>query len=321
MNPYQGACLYLPSTHPRLEDVVCGQFIPELRVAVICLEDALASHAVEAGLRTLRALHAGAGRSPAMRVYIRPRGPEMLRTILAWGPTTQWDGYVVPKLGLSNLNTWLNLLDKGSTPFMPILETEDVFCPARLGVMLTALTHPDVSPRISAVRFGAADLFGVLGTRRSPRRTLYESILGPTISTAAVRFMSAGLPVAAPVCENLVPDGVVAEEVAQDVEAGFIGKTAVNPAQVRLINTAFAVSRTELEEARAVLGSTEAVFRLNGTLCEVGPHSRWARRVLQRHEVFGVRSADNSVAPAELGSELTLHPSRAHHARALVSSS
>jgi citrate lyase beta subunit len=285
----QGACLYLPAVHPRLEDVLAGRSVPGLRVAVICLEDALAAGDIGSAMDVLRRLpKERTAQGP--RVYVRPRNAEMLAELQAWGLDRRWCGYVLPKIDVRNAATWLRPIADQPARFMPILETADVFCPTALRDLCDALTDGPLAGCIDAVRLGGTDLFSVLGTRRPRGTTVYESILGPTLSTVACYLMSRRLPTTAPVCEALCPDDTMEAEVRRDVEGGFIGKTAVNPAQVALINRSFAVTAEELDEARAILSSNEAVFRSRGAMCEVAPHTRWARRIEARSVAFGLRS-------------------------------
>lgn len=285
----QGACLYLPALHRRLGDVLDGRGVPGLRVAVICLEDALAGSDVATAMATLRRLPVSRPEY-GPRVYVRPRNASMLAEIQSWGLDRRWSGYVLPKLDARNVADWLRPLTEQPTNFMPILETADVFCSVALRDLCDALTHGSLASYLDAVRIGGVDLFGVLSARRPQRLTIYESVLGPTLSSVACYLMARGLRVTAPVCEVLCPDRVMEEEVRRDVEGGFVGKTAINPAQVAIINHSFAVSTEELEEARAILSSTNAIFGLHGTMCEVAPHSRWARRIEKRHAVFGLKT-------------------------------
>ena len=51
-----GATLYMPATRPDLWQVVNGEKYPELRSLVICLEDAVSEHEVEAAKVNLKHL-------------------------------------------------------------------------------------------------------------------------------------------------------------------------------------------------------------------------------------------------------------------------
>jgi citrate lyase beta subunit len=305
---FQGACLYVPAVHPKLEAVVAGRAVPGLRVVVVCLEDALAEADVGRAMETLRALVIppidGAVR-PA--VYVRPRHIGMLRELLQWKEASSWTGVVLPKLTVASADAWMRALLDRPTRFMPILESADVLCPSALRELCDVILAPPTMPLLDAVRIGATDLFAVLGTRRPRGTTIYDSVLGPTICQTATYLMSRGVPVTAPVCEALHADPMLFDEVRRDVEAGFVGKTAVHPAQVQVIHRQFAVPRDEYTEAMQILGGDAAVFQSRGAMCESAPHAAWARRVRARAEAFGFRDepASSSLESAR-GARLAL---------------
>jgi citrate lyase beta subunit len=57
----------------------------------------------------------------------------------------------------------------------------------------------------------------------------------------------------------------------------------------------------ELREAHQLLASERAVFQSRGAMCERGPHARWAQRILDRAEEFGVRGSLGEGAEDGLG--------------------
>jgi citrate lyase beta subunit len=285
----QGACLYVPATHARLDSVLEGEVPERLRVVVVCLEDSISPDDVGRAVQRLRRSPARFQHTEGLRVYVRPRSPEMLADFLGWeGGETRWCGFVLPKISTLTLPRWLRVVEHSSVPFMPILETVDVFCPFALRDLTDVFVEYRSRQRIDAVRLGAVDLFSVIGTRRPKQGTLYDTHLGSALASVACMMMSRGLPVTAPVCEMLDPTPDTVLEIRRDVEAGFIGKTAVNLRQAILINSLFAVTLQELSEAEAILKSEVAVFRSGGVMCEVSPHRNWAQRILARHQAFGV---------------------------------
>jgi citrate lyase beta subunit len=285
--PLQGACLYLPATHPALRRVLSGASVPGLRVAVVCLEDALDEGEVVGALRAVRAECAEHERGP--RVYVRPRNLAMLCELLSWSESASWCGFVLPKLDVGNAAEWLSPLAKTSFSVMPILESADVFDSFRLRDLCEILVDAAWRQRVRVVRIGATDLFSCIGARRPRGKTIYETVLGPTLALTATQLMARGVCVTAPVHEALSDHELLHREVLTDVESGFVGKTAIHPSQVALINEAFRVSLEELREAHQLLASERAVFQSRGAMCERGPHARWAQRILDRAEEFGVR--------------------------------
>ena len=165
--------------------------------------------------------------------------------------------------------------------------------------------------------FTAGDLESRVTAVTQIRNTLTVTTLGTVISavasilnigllfsfspslTVAALLMSRGLHVTAPVCESVAPTRAMREEVAMDVEAGFVGKTAIHPRQVPVIDAAFRVTAEELAEAERLLADDAAVFQSRGAMCERAPHARWARRVVARASAFGV-VGDSGAAVAAL---------------------
>ncbi|UZK68827.1 HpcH/HpaI aldolase/citrate lyase family protein [Sphingomonas sp. S1-29] len=80
------------------------------------------------------------------------------------------------------------------------------------------------------------------------------------------------------------------EEVTRDIEHGMLTKTAIHPSQIDAIQSLYAVDPGVLMEARKIRDdTTEAVFSLNGAMCELATHRRWAATVVRRAEYFGIR--------------------------------
>lgn len=304
-SPWQGACLYLPASHLALDRVARGDAVSGLRTAVVCLEDATHDSEVEHGLSVVKNLRVqNCGVTP--RLYLRPRSIEMLRQVIDCLSTEVWAGIVLPKLTARDIEAWLQACDGSTLGLMPILETSEVFDPWQLRDIVDTLQSPTVRPKVHVVRIGATDLFSVLGTRRPTTGTIYESALGPTVRQIASLLMSKGFDVSAPVAERIQPDDDFLREVALDVQGGFIGKTAVHPRQVAVINGAFRVTNAELTLAERILGGAEAVFAVCDVMSESKPHARWARRILERAAVFGtVRSSQDDVRGDENASFLS----------------
>ena len=285
---YQGACLYTPATHPRLSDVLEGR-IKGLRTVVLDLEDGLSPRDSNEAMGILKGLrHISDEQLPV--AYVRPRSPEQMREMMDWGGAKRWTGFVLPKLSVGNVDAWLRPLEAGH-PFrlMPVLETRDIFFEESFLELCSALERAAIRERIDAVRLGGVDLLAVLGLRHPRRRMIHHSILGPHISFISATLMAKGFAVTAPVCEILEPEDVLREEVAFDVESGFVGKTAVTPRQAEIINDEFSVTESEMSEATKILESSDAVFLSRGAMCEKAPHIEWALRVQQRLEIFGCR--------------------------------
>jgi citrate lyase beta subunit len=189
-----------------------------------------------------------------------------------------------------------------------------------------------VRERVLTLRIGGNDLFRLLGVRRSVERTVYETVLGPVISSLVTTFRPWGIPLCAPVFEGLAQPDVLRREVEADLMHGLFGKTAVHPSQIGIIHDLYRVSQTDLEMAQRLDDAlSPAVFSMHGTMCEKAVHLDWARATLHRATLFGVHgqtdAADDDTIAAltravsfgsTTSSVATSSPHVVHAARRLV---
>jgi citrate lyase beta subunit len=284
-----GATLYVPAVRQDLFDIVTGRKHPQLRSSVVCLEDSIAPADVPLALGNLAALLRRLEEAGERRpVFVRPRDEHMLARILALPGIGAVHGFVIPKATADSLPNYLRSLASDEHLLMPTLETREVFDPAevrRLRDQLLSIAH-----RILAIRIGGNDLLHNIGTRRSLLRSAYQGPLGGTIGVLVTAFAPFGFSLSAPVFEHFDNPELLREEVELDIEHGLLTKTAIHPAQIDIIQGAYRVHAQELAEARAILGGDRGgAFALNGSMCEPATHTRWAKSVLKRAGIYGVR--------------------------------
>lgn len=284
-----GATLYLPATRRDLGRIVSGTRYPELRSAVLCLEDSVRPDDLPAAMANLAALLPAidpSGNGP--RLFARPRDPAMLARILQMPGIERIEGFVVPKATADSFPAYLRLLANHTHMLMPTLETREMFDLDQVRRLRDQLVG--VQGRILAVRIGGNDLLQQIGARRSLERTLYEGPLAATIGALVAAFAPFGFALSAPVLEHFACHDLLRREVARDVEHGLLTKTAIHPDQVAIIHDGYRVEPSELAEARAMLAAdSPAVFALSGSMCEPATHRRWAQSILRRAECFGIR--------------------------------
>ena len=290
-----GASLYVPTTRLDLLAIANGLRYPELRSVIFCTEDAIRADELELALERLAAALPRFAPRSRMRRFIRVRSVDVLRRILPMPGLERIDGFVLPKVTRHNLTEYLAPLEGTRFLVMPTLETAEAFDQAEMRQLQRLLSAEELRPRILALRIGGNDLLNLLGVRRSPRRTIYDTALGHTIAMLAGTFRPHGLPLTAPVFEGLAHPEVLLEEVERDLAHGLFGKTAVHPEQVSLIESAYAVSPEELEMAEHVLAEgAPAVFRMHDTMCEEATHARWAALIRARAELYGLSGSEQS---------------------------
>ncbi|MCE9991112.1 HpcH/HpaI aldolase/citrate lyase family protein [Enterobacter asburiae] len=290
-----GATLYMPATREDIADAIMRGKIPNLRSLVICLEDAVSEADIPDALCNLekllhelneaRRLH---GSADWPLVFIRPRHTEMGKWLTEHVDLSAIDGFVLPKFNLRSLPLWWDIMGETHLCMMPTLETEDVFDVVQMRELATQLIAHPCHERIIALRIGGNDLMNVVSLRRPRELTLYDSPMGYVIKMLVSVFGPRDFALTAPVCEHIEDHGVMARELALDMAHGLVGKTAIHPCQINIIEQALMVTQGEHSDALRILNSTQAVFKSQGAMCEPATHRRWAAGILERARIYGL---------------------------------
>ncbi|EIP0297667.1 HpcH/HpaI aldolase/citrate lyase family protein [Salmonella enterica] len=296
-----GATLYMPATREDIADAVMHHKIPGLRSLVICLEDAVSEVDVPVALKKLeKLLHElnnclySKGNNDWPLVFIRPRHAEMGKWLKENFYLSAVDGFVLPKFTLSSLPVWWNIMAETHLCMMPTLETEDVFDVAQMRELASRLaTHP-CHERIIALRIGGNDLMNAVSLRRPRALTLYESPMGYVIKMLVAVFGPRDFALTAPVCEHIDDHAMISKELTLDLAHGLVGKTAIHPCQIDVIQNALMVTQSEYTDAVRILNSTQAVFKSHGAMCEPATHRRWATGILDRARFYGLQNEQNA---------------------------
>ncbi|MBT2787006.1 MULTISPECIES: aldolase/citrate lyase family protein [unclassified Halomonas] len=274
-----GASLYVPATHKSLDQILAVG-CHDARSIILCTEDAVAPNAVTwAVQRLIKALKAAPQDVSFLR-FVRPRNPFVLRQLLESSDAmARIDGVVIPKFDDITMPAWREVLNRHKKlAIMPTLETPALFREDSTIATLKAvqaLCNP-----VIALRIGANDLLGVIGLKRQPGQTVYDTPLRSTIERLITVFRPAGFELSAPVCDLIGEPDTLSREVALDIAWGFYAKTCVHPAQVALVEEHFTQSMARQKpQAHALLNSTEAVFKDSGQMLEATCHTNWAKRV------------------------------------------
>lgn len=294
---YLGASLYMPATRADLWAVLNREKLTEIDSVIICLEDAVSAHEVELGIGHVKQLLRQWADAPARPkfserplVFIRPRNPLMLAQMVQWAHIGLVDGFVLPKVDMLSLADWRlawQQLDAAQV-VMPTLETAQIFNPSHNHELAMALIE-SFGESILALRIGGNDLFSCLRLRRPRHSTIYQTPVGTLIHQLLGCFVPYGFYLTAPVFEYFETE-VFAQEVAQDVELGFVGKTVIHPSQVATVKAALAVPTETLLQAQAILAAdAKAVFKQDNAMLEPATHTLWAASIVQRYAIFGSR--------------------------------
>ncbi len=101
---------------------------------------------------------------------------------------------------------------------------------------------------------------------------------------------------------NPAIDGLL-KEVLLDRANGFVGKTIIHPTHAKFVNAMFSVVEEEYKDAVQILETSGGVIKSEdgGKMNEIGPHRRWAEKIVKRANVYGVVKNEDSVLNLVLG--------------------
>ncbi len=287
-----GASLYVPANHKDLQLISNGELLGEVRSLIFCTEDAVADSELSYALFNLSLTLQQMNERSGTDRFVRVRNPDVMRRILEMPGSQNLTGFVLPKTTRHNFEAYFRQIRKTSHQLMPTLETAEVFDDAEMKQFRQCLEQPGVREHILALRIGGNDLLALLGIRRPRTMTIYRTPLGPVISRLVTTFLPYGFGLTAPVFEHLDNPALLAQEVQEDLAHGLVGKTAIHPSQVTLIEQHYRVHHSDVEAALRIMDSASpAVFKMHDSMCEIATHRAWAHGVVEQARIFGIQHA------------------------------
>ncbi|WP_414902810.1 HpcH/HpaI aldolase/citrate lyase family protein [Sphingomonas flavalba] len=270
--------LFVPGDRPDRMEKALGLGADAL---ILDLEDSVAPAAKPAARAAVAAFLASARRACALFVRVNPLDGGLVEDDLAAVLPGAPDGVVLPKAeGAESLRRLHALLAGSDARILPVA-TETAASVFRLG------EYGGVTPRLAGLTWGAEDLPAAVGaTAAREADGGYTAPYQMVRSLALFGAAAAGVP---PI-ETVYPDfrdldGLrrYAERGARD---GFTGMMAIHPAQLAVINAAFAPTEQAIAHARAVVDAFAAnpgvgALQLDGRMIDA-PHLKAARRLLSR---------------------------------------
>ena len=277
-----GAPLYMPGNRRDILEIANGEKYPWLRAMIFCTEDAVLQADVDSCVRHLGLCLQGFKNTTQQYRFIRVRNPDVLGRLLALPDIDKIDGFVLPKFTEDVFNDYLDQLRDTTFKVMPTLETKEVFNVNAMTKLCQGLLQSDMAENVLMLRIGGNDLMNLLGLRRERASTIYETPLGHIIAQLVTIFKPYGFSLSAPVFEYLDDPHTLLREMKMDLAYGLIGKTAIHPTQVPMIEDyEMALSLSDLD--------APAVFRMHDAMCEVATHQQWATQILSRQQCYGLK--------------------------------
>ncbi len=285
-----GASLYIPATRQDLSDIAVGRKLTFVRSVIFCTEDSIAEKDIPIALENLRTMLDGLKPCKRNMLFIRVRSPDILRAVLSMPGVEHLDGFVLPKVTCHNFKSYLNELGNSHHVLMPTLETRETFDDSEMIALRTLFEQSETHKRILSLRIGGNDLLSLIGMRRPRLRTIYQTPIGATISRLVTLFRPYGFNLSAPVFEYLEDSETLSREVEEDLAHGLIGKTAIHPSQIALIEQRYRICQRDREMAERILApDSPAVFRMYDAMCEPATHRNWARQTIISAKYYGQR--------------------------------
>ena len=283
-----GATLFIPASFRSLNAIVNEQKYPELKSLVIDFEDGLCSDDIQSATKNVEAVLQNI-RSVTPLLFIRARSVEQLKTILAFEGITHIRGFILAKFSLSNATAYLKLLEDTNYLIMPSIEGSELFEQSKL------LTLRDIlltnKKKVLLVRFGLEDMLRQLNIWRGCAESIFDFastsyVLGGFISI----FKSSGFAISGGVYPCFKDDEGFKKDVQRDLKEGLFSKTVIHPSQIALAHKHYGVTQEELDKAKEIIKRhSEAVFSHNGTMAEVSTMLPFAKEILSRKELYGVK--------------------------------
>lgn len=295
-----GGLLYMPAFQKNIVRKIAEKKLPQLTSAAFCLEDSILDESLDEAekslqniLRELETLK----NLPLIFVRIRsPRHLEIFHETIGVRSKIL-TGYILPKFDMSNAGAFIGLAKQINLPIMPTLETNRVagLLTRRTELLSIKQALDEIKSIVLNIRVGVNDFCKLYGLRRNINQTIYDIGIVRDVLMDILNVFASDYVVAGSVWNYF--GGAWAcglqRELELDKANGFIGKTAIHPAQLPIIFDSMKVSRADFDDANQILNwksLTHGVMKSSdgSRMNEIKCHLNWARRIKILSEIYGV---------------------------------
>lgn len=309
-----GALLYCPANNKTVANsIVSGRFVAPFSLA-LCLEDTISDNFVAEAecilCETISAIYNALNTHDFYlpKIFIRVRNHEQIPKLTKLlGPHMKIiTGYIIPKFCLKNADSYINEIthvnEHSDKPvyMLPIYESSDIIdTRTRYDILYRLKDKIDtIEDRILNIRVGGNDLCNIFGFRRNAYQSIHQikpisDIFSDIITVYGIDYVVSG-----PVWEYFNGnhwDCGLKSEIADDLLCGFIGKTAIHPKQIPIINHMLAVDKSDFESAKSILNWSKDSHSLVSSdptkerMNEYKTHANWANKIMYMSEYFGIK--------------------------------
>lgn len=308
-----GALLYCPANNKSIaHSVIQEKFGTDYSLA-LCLEDTINDRCVpqaeQALLHSLEKIYRAreTRRFFLPHIYVRVRNAGQMKRLLQDSAAARelLRGFILPKFDPDNADAYLDAtlqVNGGSRKtyyIMPIMESPALIPLNRRADILYKIKEmlDHVEDYVLNIRVGGNDLCHAFGLRRNSSQSIHairpvSNILSDIFTVFGMNYVVSG-----PVWEYYNGTGWDAglyQELLDDRLCGFVGKTAIHPKQIPLINQAYQVSPEDLADAKAILGWDDTAISFVSAsmdrqrMNECKTHTNWAKKTIFLSHVYGV---------------------------------
>jgi len=297
-----GGLLYMPAFQKNFVHNFSNGKLPKITSVAFCLEDSIRTESLDAAeaslAEILRELESLEKNLPLIFVRIRsPRHLEIFHEKIG-SRSKILTGYILPKFDMQNAGGFIQVAKEINRFIMPTLESHRVadISTRRTELLSLKQSLDEVKSLVLNIRVGVNDFCNLYGLRRNVNQTIYDLGVVRDVLIDILNVFAKNYVVAGSVWNFFGGDGWsngLRRELELDRANGFIGKSAIHPAQLPIIFDALKVSRADFDDANQILnwnsnthGVTKSVdgSRMN----EINCHLAWARRIKILSEIYGV---------------------------------
>lgn len=309
-----GALLYCPANKKTIADSIINEKFGNKFSLALCLEDTINDDfVVEAEqdlIASINQIFISFQKQPFYlpKIFIRVRNPEQIgRLTKAFGNSIEIiTGYIIPKFTCNNAGRYIQEIIKANEQtskkiyVMPIYESSSIIDLRNRIDILYKLKDmlSSIEELVLNIRVGGNDLCHMFGFRRHSDESIHRIKPISNIFSDIVTVYGMDYVVSGPVWEYYSGDnwekGLI-QEIQDDKLCGFTGKTAIHPNQIPVINKSYQVSRSDFNDAQAILNwniSSNSFVSGNFTnerMNEYKVHNNWAQQTLFLAEAFGIK--------------------------------
>lgn len=320
-----GGLLYTPAVHASVAENIKSKKYPHIKSMALCLEDSITDHSIgyaeDMLIHTLSKIHEYVLRGEVdiddlPLIFIRIRNPEQMKS-LSDRLCEHYEvitGFIIPKFNLDNAKDYTHALHyvNRTSPrqkiyIMPIIESHNVLDINTRIHQLSGIREAlsEIKDYVLNVRVGGNDFCSRYGFRRSSRHTIYDIGVLNSVLSDIMNMLGTEYIISAPVWEYFSGSTVngwaegLKREIEKDKLNGFIGKTAIHPSQLEVIQRSMVVDYGDYMDAKAILDMGKDVLGVqksihNERMNEVKVHMKWAHKILKLADIYGVDRNEES---------------------------